>query len=38
MPIESQISDENLVLLTEIKKIVGKLYRRVDRIDMKMDV
>ena len=38
MPIETQLSDENLILLTEIKKIVGKLYKRVDRIDMKMDV
>ena len=31
--LDSDLSDENLILLNEIKIIVSKLYKRVDKID-----
>ena len=38
MEMDSEISDENLLLLNEIKRIVGKLYKRVSKIDRNVKV
>ena len=38
MEMDSELSDENLLLLNEIKRIVGKLYKRVSKIDRNVKV
>ena len=38
MEMDSELSDENLLLLNEIKRIVGKLYKRVRKIDRNVKV